>query len=1301
MPNKRIHAIFSAQELRPLEIWTQCIFEACRGPNYMAELLILTTVSNKWKEALMRIQTLWAYIKVTELDEDSEATVALFLHLSGKARLSLTISMPLSGYWNNISSLLLPHNARIRIISFISNEDESQMLNWQYRDTDRSVDAEAGRVLKHVILTLDLFKTMKRFEVTSDIPVRPDVLLPSPAQLSIGNWLIQSASLGGISFKEKHQSFLQPRHLIMGATDLLDFGRYSSMLGHLKHLSLHSETREYIESPPTYLDPTASFRVPFLTTLHYHARFQPALSRLLISTQSTLKFLNIEIGILDIADVIHALRIAMSLRCLTLTLLILEYDQDSRGKKRTYYPMTIVHTISKQRPPSWRLANMEIFKCEIKHFEGNQIPESLNVDYLWKIFHSIFPNLRHLVWNLPMQSRTQLLSLTRQNQLTYFETTAAPAPSYHHGAGAVLSQLESLTVNDVRIFSNMPISNLKHLSMKWSDELEIPVGISLVRLESLTLTIGNAVNRPVELNSEVFSSLKLISMTFHGSKSAFELPNLPNIIEIRISTRSPALTQGMKLCVSLIREPEICPKLEKVHLDSFIQWDILFVLLKRRNLGQNSAISRIRELKLPHVAPRFRPVLTSLLKGQQALPDLAFYRMLEELSIWQAQRRLLDENITGCVYCVCVGTSGCHEPVHTARFPSEHGNMAEWGPSSTTPIICSNHDQEWMEKYTGDVLMWTFMAQEWSKLHHRTLMCHKRPSTKIIISDQDTSVGESLRGIDLESQLTGLESFMRGCAGTPYENNTTEELMDIVRSCLSASRWGLVHNANPRYAALLSNPRFFASFMDRQSVTGRAVALAFKRLVENDAFRTALLLHIAGMLMSDKYDVRETGATVMVEFTQHTELLYETNDIISGIFSNIAGDDIEVQTASLRALSELFAVGLCRLIDQQIFQIVDMLKDEKEHVQSGAAETLRRLATHARLHPVIRENFPRVLDILQNEKYDVQSNVVSALTKCAEHAELHSFITLSISRVGEMLKVKHSHVGPIVDTLAGLARHAEFCYPISSATLQVVERLTDEDEEVRSHGFNVLTKLAKHPEFDNSIASTIPQIANMLKDEKDGTRSSAVAVLEQLAKFDRFTNSIVSAIPQIVNMLKDENDGVRSSAVPVITRLAKFDSFDNLTLSAIPQIVNMLKDENDGVRSSAVAVITRLAKFDSFDNLTLSAIPQIVNMLKDENDGVRSSAVPVITRLAKFDSFDNLTLSAIPQIVNMLKDENDGVRSSAVAVVTRLAKSDRFTNSIVSAIPQIVNMLKGENDDERSSAVAVLEQLAKFACEIW
>ncbi|KIM20991.1 hypothetical protein M408DRAFT_29896 [Serendipita vermifera MAFF 305830] len=141
-------------------------------------------VSRKWKEVLMRIQTLWAYLNIKESDEDSAATIALFLHLSGKARLSLTISIPLSGHWDAIRSLLLPHSARICNIILLSHKD-SHMPYCEYNGASDWDNVELGRVLKHVIIKLGLLTTMQNFQVTSDIPLRPEMLLPSSARRSI------------------------------------------------------------------------------------------------------------------------------------------------------------------------------------------------------------------------------------------------------------------------------------------------------------------------------------------------------------------------------------------------------------------------------------------------------------------------------------------------------------------------------------------------------------------------------------------------------------------------------------------------------------------------------------------------------------------------------------------------------------------------------------------------------------------------------------------------------------------------------------------------------------------------------------------------------------------------------------------------------------------------------------------------------------------------------------------------------------------------------------------------------------
>ncbi|KIM27390.1 hypothetical protein M408DRAFT_169504 [Serendipita vermifera MAFF 305830] len=145
----------------------------------MAKLLNLTMVSKKWKETLMRTRMLWTHINVDSSDQDSEATIAVFLHLSGMAPLTLTISAPLSSYWDNICRLLLPNNTRIHNIILESNK-VSHLPGCKCMRASDSEDDEPGRVFKHVIETLDLFKTKNNFEVTSATRFSPETPLSSP-----------------------------------------------------------------------------------------------------------------------------------------------------------------------------------------------------------------------------------------------------------------------------------------------------------------------------------------------------------------------------------------------------------------------------------------------------------------------------------------------------------------------------------------------------------------------------------------------------------------------------------------------------------------------------------------------------------------------------------------------------------------------------------------------------------------------------------------------------------------------------------------------------------------------------------------------------------------------------------------------------------------------------------------------------------------------------------------------------------------------------------------------------------------
>ena len=64
-----------------------------------------------------------------------------------------------------------------------------------------------------------------------------------------------------------------------------------------------------------------------------------------------------------------------------------------------------------------------------------------------------------------------------------------------------------------------------------------------------------------------------------------------------------------------IYHPECCPSLREIHFGDFVEWDILFLMLERRNLG-DKRIARIGQVTLPFVPYPFRGPLENVLNGK-------------------------------------------------------------------------------------------------------------------------------------------------------------------------------------------------------------------------------------------------------------------------------------------------------------------------------------------------------------------------------------------------------------------------------------------------------------------------------------------------------------------------------------------------------------------------------------------------------------------------------------------------------------------------------------------------------------
>ncbi|KIM30336.1 hypothetical protein M408DRAFT_296976 [Serendipita vermifera MAFF 305830] len=108
------------------------------------------------------------------------------------------------------------------------------------------------------------------------------------------------------------------------------------------------------------------------------------------------------------------------------------------------------------------------------------------------------------------------------------------------------------------------------------------------------------------------------------------------------------------LCVQLIYRPEMCPSLREIDFGNYVEWDLLFIMLRQRNLGRKD-VSRIEKVSVPFVPFELHPALLDLLLGRERQDGPS--NMV--LSLEETRELICDPSIPGCVECLRNMRPGC------------------------------------------------------------------------------------------------------------------------------------------------------------------------------------------------------------------------------------------------------------------------------------------------------------------------------------------------------------------------------------------------------------------------------------------------------------------------------------------------------------------------------------------------------------------------------------------------------------------------------------------------------------------
>ena len=107
-----------------------------------------------------------------------------------------------------------------------------------------------------------------------------------------------------------------------------------------------------------------------------------------------------------------------------------------------------------------------------------------------------------------------------------------------------------------------------------------------------------------------------------------------------------------------------------------------------------------------------------------------------------------------------LGLEDCIEALHASRLPEEYRTsqiedrvfidvieplglfpLYKWDIAEPAVPIFSAYGNVWMEGHRKASRQWRSAAYEWSKLHHRTLVCHTQLcNPKVMVTEYDMSV---------------------------------------------------------------------------------------------------------------------------------------------------------------------------------------------------------------------------------------------------------------------------------------------------------------------------------------------------------------------------------------------------------------------------------------------------------------------------------------------------------------------------------------------------------------------------------
>ncbi|KIM30342.1 hypothetical protein M408DRAFT_22333 [Serendipita vermifera MAFF 305830] len=567
------------------EIAWRCIYEALPFRQlgnynwYPETLLQFTTVSRYWNDLILSTSSFWAEIHIHNRAEDMLATLATFLALSREGELTLVVWTDPGDEWDRMRELLLPHAPRVRtLVIFVCNQ--STIID--PRDNVHDLVSASSVVVKY----LNLAPFLKELDLGNEGWIDPLQLenLILPSQSKVTSRIRTHWSKNGSNQRNlKHFADITVMRFFADIAPFLSsFTSLSTLCCKGSNYLYQKSTRKSIISAgPPHLKVIESGR----------NFYSPDLGRLITLTSLHLLSLDVRVTFSDFEEILGILPLLTTLQSLGLSF-------DGREK---------VSDTSSTIP---RIVMPCLRRISISHYMlSSEEPNSF--DGLFAAFLVLYPNVTHisLTFSISNMGASYLQSLQR------LESMSNTTLQLQYYSQIFLPTLQELEIRDSEYLKFIEAPNLISLRILENNSSEHFEQFLPRKLQSLEIHTSYERATTLELPPTILAEVKRLSFGFYPD-NRWTLTSLPLLESIHLYSPSEVNFQGNMLCVQLIYCSGMCPCLREIDFGNYVEWDLLFIMLKQRNLGRED-VARIEKVFVPFVPFEFRQSLLDLLLGRE------------------------------------------------------------------------------------------------------------------------------------------------------------------------------------------------------------------------------------------------------------------------------------------------------------------------------------------------------------------------------------------------------------------------------------------------------------------------------------------------------------------------------------------------------------------------------------------------------------------------------------------------------------------------------------------------------------